>query len=167
MAVQIAKAHGAHVTAVDHTRKLDLLRTLGADEVLDYTRDDYTRGDHRYDLIFDVPGNQPIAASRRVLAPDGAYVLIGHDQFGRTGRRWLGSIPRFAGLGIRSLAVRQLRRADPATPTKPQSMARLRAHLEAGELTPVIDRAFPLAEAGKAIEYLAGGEPIGRVVLTV
>jgi NADPH:quinone reductase-like Zn-dependent oxidoreductase len=86
------------VTGVDHTTKLDLVCSLGADHVIDYTREDFTRRGERYDMIFDVPGNHPYADIRRALAPDGTYVLIGHDLFGGAGRRWLGSLPRFLGL---------------------------------------------------------------------
>lgn len=167
LAVQLAKARGAHVTGVDHTRKLDLLRKLGADEVIDYTRDDFTRGDQRYDAVIDIPGNHPYAACQRALRPDGVYVLIGHDHFGRHGRRWLGSIPRFAGLGARSMFDRRLRRGGPSRLSKQEAMETLRAHLAAGELRPVIARAFPLAEAGAAIRHLAEDDPLGRVVLTV
>lgn len=167
IAVQLAKAGGAHVTAVDHTRKLDLLRSLGADEVLDYTRDDFTRRAERYDLIFDVPGNHPFAACRRALAPEGRYILIGHDMFGGAGRRWAGSLPRFAKLGLQSIFVRPLRRSGIGGLTKREAMDTLRTHLEAGHLTPVIDRTFALGEAGAAIRYLADGQPIGRVVIVV
>jgi NADPH:quinone reductase-like Zn-dependent oxidoreductase len=167
LAVQLAKAHGAHVTGVEHTRKLDLVRTLGADAVIDYTRDDFTRGDERYDLIVDIPGNHPFSACRRALTPDGAYVLIGHDHFGRSGRGVVGSLPRFAGLGLMSLFVRNLRRTGPSRLSKLDAMKTLREHLEAGQLTPVIDRTYPLGEAGAAIRYLADGEPVGRIVLTV
>jgi NADPH:quinone reductase-like Zn-dependent oxidoreductase len=165
--VQLAKAHGAHVTGVDHTRKLDLVRSLGADQVVDYTREDFTRSGQRYDLIVDIPGNHPLAECRRALAPDGTYVLIGHDQFGRTGHRFVGSLPRFARLAVLSLFVRHLRRAGPSRLSKKEAMATLRAHLEAGQLTPVIDRTYQLSQAAEAIRYLADGEPIGRVVLTV
>jgi len=166
-AVQLAKAHGAHVTGVDHTRKLDLVRSLGADDVLDYTRDDFTRSDQRYDLIVDIPGNHPFAACRRALTPTGTYVLIGHDQFGQAGRRWLGSLPRFARLAVLSLFVRHLRRASSPGLSKKEAMATLRAHIEAGQLTPIIDRTYHLSEAGEAIRYLADGEAVGRIVLTV
>lgn len=167
LAVQLAKAHNAHVTGVDHTRKLDLVRSLGADLVIDYTSVDVTRNGKRYDLIVDIPGNRPFAAYRRALAPGGKYVLIGHDQYGRAGRRWLGSLPRFARLAVLSLFVRHLRRAGPARLSKQEAMATLRAHLQAGQLTPFIDRTYHLSEAGQAIRYLADGEPVGRVVLTV
>jgi NADPH:quinone reductase-like Zn-dependent oxidoreductase len=166
LALQLAKAAGAHVTGVDHTGKLDLLRSLGADEVIDYTKDDFTRGQQRYDLIVDIPGNHPFAECRRALRPDGTYVLIGHDEFGRVGRGWLGSVPRFAKLMLQSLFVRQLRGGGQSRPSKREAMATLRAALEAGQLTPVIDRTFPLGEAGVAIRYLMNGQPLGRIVLT-
>lgn len=144
-----------------------MARSMGADHVLDYTRDDFTRSGQRYDLIVDIPGNHPFAACRRALTPDGAYVLIGHDQFGRAGRSWLGSLPRFAKLAVLSLFVRHLPRASSSGLSKKEAMATLRARLEAGQLTPVIDRTYHLSEAGEAIRYLADGEPVGRVVLTV
>jgi NADPH:quinone reductase-like Zn-dependent oxidoreductase len=164
--VQLAKAHGAHVTGVDHTRKLDFVRALGADQVLDYTREDFTRSGQRYHLIVDIPGNRPFADCRQALTPDGTYVLIGHDQFGRAGR-WLGSLPRFARLAALSVFVRHLRRASPARLSKSEAMAILRAHLEAGHLAPAIDRTYPLSHAADAIRYLADGQPLGRVELTV
>jgi NADPH:quinone reductase-like Zn-dependent oxidoreductase len=166
IALQFAKARGAHVTAVEHPRRLDLVRSLGADEVIDYTREDFTRRGERYDVIVDIPGNRSFAECQQALRPDGTYVLIGHDHYGQVGRRVVGSLPRFARLGLRSLVDRRLRRGGSA-PSKPEAMETLRADLEAGHLTPVIGRTFPLGQAGEAIHYLAGGEPVGRVVLTV
>ncbi|MCA2214385.1 NAD(P)-dependent alcohol dehydrogenase [Jidongwangia harbinensis] len=163
--LQLAKAGGAHVTGVDHTGKQDLMRRLGADRVVDYTRDDFTRGTSRYDLIVDVPGNHPVSACRRALTPDGVYVLIGHDHFGRAGRRWLGSVPRFGRLMLMSLFVRQVRGGAGGL-AKAEAMETLRAHLEAGHLAPVIDRTYPLDQAGAALRHLADGEPVGRIVLT-
>jgi NADPH:quinone reductase-like Zn-dependent oxidoreductase len=96
LALQFAKAHGAHVTAVDSTGKLSMLRSLGADEVIDYTREDFTRRGVRYDLIFDVPGNRPFSAFRRALKPDGRYVPIGHESFGASGKRVFGTCPTFS-----------------------------------------------------------------------
>jgi NADPH:quinone reductase-like Zn-dependent oxidoreductase len=165
IAVQLARAAGAHVTGVDHTDRLDLVHRLGAEKVIDYTVEDFTRGQQRYDLIVDIPGNRPFTQCRRVLATDGAYVLIGHDQYGRVGRRWLGSLPTFGRLGLRSMVTPQLRPGG-SRPSKREAMENLRAHLERGDLTPVIDRTFPLAEAGAAIRYLTEGRPRGRVVLT-
>ncbi len=109
VAVQLAKAYGAHVTAVDSAPKLGLLRELGADATIDYTTEDFTRSSQRWDLVFDVPGNHSFAEVRRVLAPRGGYVLIGHDAFGATGHAWLGSIPRVLGLVARSAVAPQLR----------------------------------------------------------
>ena len=95
IAVQLAKAYGADVTAVDGTAKLDMLRSIGADQVVDYTQEDFTRSGERYDLILDIPGNHPWSDLRRALTPEGTYVLIGHDQYGAAGRRWIGSLGRF------------------------------------------------------------------------
>jgi NADPH:quinone reductase-like Zn-dependent oxidoreductase len=167
LAVQLAKVHGAHVTGVDHTRKLDLVRSLGADEVIDFTREDFTRSDARYDLIVDIPGNRPFSECRRALATGGAYVLIGHDQFGRTGHGWLGSLPRFGRLALLSLFEPRLRTGTSSGLSKKDAMTTLRAHLEAGQLIPVIDRTYPLSEAGEAIRYLMEGKALGRIVLTV
>ncbi len=108
IAVQIAKAHGAEVTGVDCAAKLDSIRALGADHVIDYAHEDFTRSGRRYDLIFDVPGNHSFWACRRALTPEGRYVLIGHDHFGTAGHRILGSVPRFFGLLALSQFTSQL-----------------------------------------------------------
>lgn len=165
IAVQLAKAAGAEVTAVDHSRKLELLRSLGADRVIDYTTEDVTRARERYDLVFDVVGNHAFTAYRRVLATGGAYVLIGHDQFGATGRRWLGSVPRMLGLMARSTADPRLPKPSFQTPDRRQSMARLGDLLERGALTPVVARAFPLEETTEAVAFLTSGQAIGRIVV--
>jgi NADPH:quinone reductase-like Zn-dependent oxidoreductase len=165
LVVQLAKARGAHVTGVDHPSKLDLVAGVGADEVIDYTRADVPRPGERYHLIVDVPGNHPFGVWRPALTPDGCYVLIGHDQYGRAGRRWLGSLPRFGRLGARSLVERRLR-PGVRRPSKREAMATLRALLESGAITPVIDRTFPLEQAATAVAHLASGDARGRVVLT-
>jgi NADPH:quinone reductase-like Zn-dependent oxidoreductase len=166
IAVQLAKGFGATVTAVDTGAKLDLLRELGADHVIDYTVEDFTRGPERYDLIFDVPGNRSLSECRRVLASDGTYVLIGHDRYGAEGRRVLGSVPRVLGLTVRAPFTRALPKASFSLPPKHESMAVLADALADGTLTPIVDRTFPLAEAGAAIRYLAGGRALGRVLVT-
>ena len=135
--------------------------------MIDYTREDFTQGAARYDLIFDIPGNHPFSASRRALAPEGIYVLIGHDNFGRGGRRFLGGVPRILGLTARSLFTRQLPKASFAMPSKQESMAELAELLESGKLAPVIDQTFSLAEAADAIDYLASGQARGRIVIEV
>ncbi|HET9275349.1 MAG TPA: zinc-binding dehydrogenase [Gemmatimonadales bacterium] len=131
------------MTAVDSTGKLEMLRALGADDVVDYTRTDFTRLGVRYDPIFDVPGDRPFSAFRRALTPDGRYVPIGHDQFGRSGRRLLGLVTRFVKLML-------LARFVP---------------LAAGKLTPLVDRAYPFSEVREAFRHLIEDETRGKVVL--
>jgi len=166
LALQLAKAHGARVTAVDSTRKLNLLRELGADEVIDYTRENFTERGVRYDLIFDIPGNYPFSECRRALSPDGKYILIGHEKFGESGKRTLGLIPHFFKLMFLSLFAKQLPKPNFSMPSKKDTMAVFRDFLEAGKITPVIDRTYPLSETSEAIRYLMEGEPQGRVVIT-
>jgi NADPH:quinone reductase-like Zn-dependent oxidoreductase len=166
MALQLARGAGAHITAVDHGDKRALLEQLGADRVIDYTRVDVTADDGGpYDVVFDVVGNHPYGAYRRLLAPDGTYVLIGHDGFGAAGRGWLGSIPTMFGLMTRSLVDPRLPRPGPAPVDRRGAMERLREELETGTLTPVVDRTFPLEEVTAALAHLATGRPLGRVVL--
>lgn len=166
-AVQLAKAYGAQVTAVDHPRKLELVRSLGADRTIDYTREDFTRGGERWDLIFDVPGNHSFHEIRRALDPRGSYVLIGHDAFGAAGHHWLGSVPRMLGLMARSAVTPALRGGSLASPDKRQLMATLATFLETGQLRVVIDRTFPLSQTPEALRYLVSGQPVGRVVVVV
>lgn len=167
LALQIAKARGAHVTAVDGTRKLEVLRTLGADEVVDHTREDFTRRGVRYDFIFDVPGNRPLSAVRRALEPHGKYVLIGHEGFGASGRRLLGLLPRFFGLIFLSLFLKQLRLGRSSVPTRADSITALRELLEAGEITPIVDSTYPLEDAPAALRHMIEDELMGKVILTV
>ena len=167
LAVQLAKADGAHVTGVDGPEKLDLVRSIGADRVVDRTREDFTRAGERYDLIFDVPGNHSFAACRRALAAGGKYVLIGHDAFGAGGRRWLGSLPRFLGLMARTPFSSELPSLSFSTPSKRDTMAVLRELIDAGRLTPVVDRTYPLEAVPEAIRHLESGRARGRVVITV
>ena len=163
LAVQIAKADGATVTGVDLPAKLDRVREIGAD----HTATDLTRAGERYDVIVDIIGNHSFRACRRALTPIGIYVLIGHDHYGTVGRRWLGSLPRFAGLIARTPFTKQLPPLDFSTPDKPASMAELSELIEAGRLTPHVDRAFPLEQAREALHYLASGQAAGKVVLTI
>jgi NADPH:quinone reductase-like Zn-dependent oxidoreductase len=160
LAVQIAKARGAHVTGVDRAEKLDLVRSLGADQVLD-AREDFTRAGARYDLIFDIPGNRPFPACRRALTPAGKYVLIGHNDFGR--QRWLGT---FLGVQARTPFSRHLA-FDFSQPGKRETIDALAALLESGAITPVIDRTFALGEVPAAIGYLASGQARGRIVIAL
>ena len=164
VAVQLAKAHRARVTGVDAADKLELVRSLGADRVLD-AREDFTRAGDRYDLIIDVPGNHPFPAIRRALTPKGKWVLIGHDGFG--GRRWPGSLLRLVGLMARTPFSSALPALSFSTPSKQEGMKTLADLIEAGLLTPVVARTFPLEEAADAIRYLESGRAAGRIVVTV
>jgi len=165
-AVQLAKAYGARVTGVDASGKLDMLRSIGADLVVDYTQEDFTRRGERYDVILDIAGNHPWPDVKRALTPEGTYVLIGHDHFGSSGHRWFGSLGRFAKLIVMSPFVSQLHpfrgAKDPG-----DRLVVLKELIEAGTITPVIDRTFPLAEVPEAIRYLESGQPRGKVVITV
>jgi NADPH:quinone reductase-like Zn-dependent oxidoreductase len=165
LALQIAKAYGAHVTAVDSTSKLSMLSSLGADQVIDYTREDFTRRGVSYDLIFDVPGNYSFAACRRALEPDGRYVLIGHENFGASGKRVFGIIPYFFKLMFLARFVRQLGGPRLPMPTRQEAMAVLREFLEAGKITPIIDSTYPLTEAREAFRHMIEDELQGKVIL--
>jgi NADPH:quinone reductase-like Zn-dependent oxidoreductase len=166
IAVQLAKEYGADVTAVDSAAKLDMLRSIGADRVMDYTQEDFTRTGERYDLVLDIAGNHPWSDLRRTLTREGMYVLIGHDQYGGSGHRWFGSLGRFFKLMVISPFVSHL---HPFRGTKHPGdrLAVLKELLEAGKITPVIDRTFPLGEVPDAIRYLESGQAQGKVVITV
>jgi NADPH:quinone reductase-like Zn-dependent oxidoreductase len=165
-AVQLAKASGADVTAVDSPGKLDMLRSIGADRILDYTKDDFTRSGERYDLVLDIAGNHPWSDLKRALTPEGTYVLIGHDQYGGSGHHWVGSLGRFFKLMVIAPFVSHLHpfrgAKDPG-----DRLVVLKELIEAGKITPVIDRTFPLSEVREAIRYLASGQTQGKVVITV
>jgi NADPH:quinone reductase-like Zn-dependent oxidoreductase len=165
MAVQIAKAQGALVTGVDSAAKLEMVRSLGADCVIDYRSEDFTRSGERYDLIFDVASTLSLAESRRALAPTGIYVLIGHDHYGMAGRRVLGSLPRFFLLAAISPFVRQLPKMFFAPLDWRETMPVLKELLETSKLTPVIDRTFPLSKVPEAIRYLQEGTARGKIIV--
>ncbi len=166
IAVQLAKAYGADVTAVDGTAKLDMLRSIGADRVLDYTQEDFTRTGERYDLVLDIAGTRPWSDLRRALTPEGTFVLIGHDQYGGSGHRWFGSLGRFFKLMVISPFVSHL---HPFRGTKDPGdrLVVLKELIETGKVTPVIDRTFPLSEVPGAIRYLESGQAQGKVVITL
>lgn len=140
---------------------------LGADRAIDYTQEDFTLSGERYDLIFDIPGNHPFSDCRRALAPEGSYVLIGHDRFGQGAGRWLGSLPRVLKLLALSPFVSQLPTPDFSMPSKKDSMTVLKEFLETGKLTPVIEKTYLLAEVPEAIRYLEEEQAQGKVVITV
>ena len=167
IAVQMAKAAGAIVTAVDTTTKLEMLLGLGADHAVDHTQQDVTRSGQRYDVVFDVPGNHPFAAWRRVLAPTGTYVMVGHDHFGRNGRAILGLIPRAMKLMLLARFNKQLPKPSFAMPDKQAAMKVLCGLLQSGKLTPVIHSTFPLRDVPQAMRLLQKGNVPGRIVITV
>jgi NADPH:quinone reductase-like Zn-dependent oxidoreductase len=167
LALQLAKAYGGHVTAVDGTSKLGMLRSLGADEVIDYTQEDFTRRGVCYDLIVDVPGNHSFSACRRALKPDGRYVLIGHERFGASGKRVFGLIPHFLKLMFLSRFVKQLRDPGISMPTRKDAMAVLRELVEGGKITPIIDSTYHLSEAREAFRHMIEDEIRGKVIITV
>jgi len=167
IAVQLAKAYGATVTGVDDASKLEMIRSLGADHVIDYREEDFTRGDERYDVIYDVPGNHPFSQCRRALTEDGTYVLIGHDGFGEAAGRWFGSMPRAIGLMVRSIFVSQLPSANFSPGPKSESMSTLRGLIESGELTAVVATTYSLNQVPEAIHHLERGDARGRIVIVV
>jgi NADPH:quinone reductase-like Zn-dependent oxidoreductase len=166
-AVQIAKSFGAVVTGVDCAAKLDMIRSLGADRVIDYAVEDFTQGSERYDLVFDIPGNHSLSECRRVVDPDGKYVIIGYDRFGDGIGKWAGNLPRFFRLIAMGLFVKQL--PSPSTQMTPRKemMSELKELIESEKLTPLIDRTFPLSEVPQAIRYLEECSALGRIVITV
>src|SRR5215218_60587 len=161
-AVQLAKAFDAHVTGVCSTTKVDMVRSIGADHVIDYTREDFAEGEQRYDLILDIGGNSSLARLRRVLAPRGTLIIVG----GETDGRWLGGTDRQLRATILSRFVDQKLGTFVARQNR-KDLILLKKLIESGKLTPVIDRTYPLAEAPEAIRYLAEGHARGKVVLTV
>jgi NADPH:quinone reductase-like Zn-dependent oxidoreductase len=161
-AVQLAKAFGAVVTGVCSTSKVELVRSLGADEVVDYTRDDFTEGTRRFDLILDTAGRRPLSRLRRVLTNHGTLVIVG----GEGGDRWLGGFQRSMLAPLRSLFSRQRLRGLIAA-ERQRDLLTLKELIEAGKLVPVVDKVYPLSRAADAIRYLEGGHARGKVVLAV
>ena len=160
--LQLAKAFGAEVTGVCSTMKVDTVRSIGADHVIDYTRDDFADGVQLYDLILDIAGNRSLSHLRRALAPQGALVIIG----GEGGGRWFGSIDRQLRALMLSPFVSQRLRTFISTQNK-EDLVVLKELIEAGKVTPVIDRTYPLSEVPEAIRYLEEGRARGKVVITV
>jgi NADPH:quinone reductase-like Zn-dependent oxidoreductase len=163
IAIQIAKAFGAEVTAVCSGEKADLVRSLGADDVIDYTREDFTDGTRRWDVILDNAGRRPLRKLRRALTPKGTLAIVGGDG----GGNWTGGFFRqilrapllsmFTGQRMRPVISKETR----------EDLDALRELIEAGKVTPVVGRTFALNEAADALRYLEEGHPRGKVVITV
>ncbi len=161
-AVQLAAAFGAQVTGVCSTTKVELVRSIGAGHVIDYTRADFADGKQRYDMILDIGGNPSLSRLRQALTPKGTLVIAG----GETGGRWLGGsdrqlrallLSRFVGQQLTTFICRE----------NHEDLLVLKELIEAGRITPVIDRSYPLSEAPKAIRYLEEGRARGKVVITL
>ena len=161
-AVQIAKAFGAEVTGVCSTAKVDLVRSLGADHVVDYTRDDFTAGEHRYDVILDIGGNRRLSHLRRALTPRGTLLIVG----GETGGRWLGGFDRSLRAVLLSLFVHQtLGMLTSSENSKDLNV--LRDLIEDEKIKPAIDRTYLLSDTPNAIQYVSENRAQGKVVITV
>ncbi len=160
-AVQIAKSFGAEVTGVCSTRNVDMVRSIGADHVSDYTQEDFTQSGEYYDLILDIAGNRPFSESRRALTPEGTLVLAGG-----TGGPWLNGIGRTFRAAMVSPFIRQNMRGYVSIP-KNEDLIVLKELIESGKVTPVIDRTYSLSETPEAIGYLGEGHTQGKVVITV
>ena len=160
-AVQIAKAFGAEVTGVCSTANVELAASIGADRVIDYTRDDFTQAGRRYDLLIDIAGNRTLPETRGVLLPKGVLVAVGGPDRGR----WIGPLGRSARMVVLSPAVGQRLVSFLAHQSK-ADLAVLGELIQAGKVTPVIDRTYPLSEAAEAIGYLEQGHARGKVVIT-
>ena len=160
-AVQIARWLGAHVTAVTRTESVELVRTLGADEVIDHRREDFARGGRRYDVVFDVGGARPLADCRRVLAERGTLVVVGAPP-----GRWLAPATRLLHAAALSPFVRQ-RLVPFVSKNDAEGLALLSRLAEAGEVRPVLDRSYPLERAAEAVRYVGEEHPRGKVVIEI
>ena len=161
-AVQIAKSFGAEVTGVCSTRNVDLVRSIGADRVIDYTQEDFTKSGQRYDLVFDCIGNHALSACRRVLHPQGILIMAGT----RSGRGMIGLFARLITALVVSRFVKQKLVTFLARPSK-EDLAIMRDLMANGKVTPVIDRCYSLSEVPEALRYLEEGHARGKVVITV
>jgi NADPH:quinone reductase-like Zn-dependent oxidoreductase len=164
-AVQIAKSFGAEVTGVCSTRNLEMVRSLGADHVIDYTKEDFTKGDQHYDVILDNVGNHSLPEYRRLLTPNGTYVLIGGG--GANEQGFLGGLAKALDAAVYSRFVKQkmgMMMADPST----KDLTLLADMMQSGKIKPVIDRTYKsLSEVPDAIRYVEEGHARGKVVITV
>ena len=157
-AVQIAKSFGAEVTGVCSTAKLDMVRSIGADHVIDYTKEDFTRNGQQYDLILAANGYHPISDYKRALGPNGTYVMTGGSGAQMLQAMTLGPIMSITGSKTMGYLSMKHNKRD---------LVLMKDLLEGGEITPVIDRTYPLSEVPEAIRYLEEGHARGKVVVTV
>ena len=161
-AVQIAKAFGANVTGVCSTQKVEMVRSIGADHVIDYTQEDFAEGDQRYDVILDIGGNSSLTRLRRALASQGTLVIVG----GEGGGRWLGGTDRQLRAMMLSPLVGQ-KLGTFVNKENHEDLLVLGELIESGKVTPIIDKTYSLAEVPEAIRYLEEGHARGKVVISV
>lgn len=161
-AVQLGKAFGAEITGVASTPKLDLVRSLGADHVVDYTREDFAEGANRYDLIIDIAGNASLTRLRSALTPTGTLVIVG----GEEGGRWTGGFGRSLRAPLLSPFVSQ-RLVMLASKERAGDQERLTPLIEAGQVTPSIDSTYPLDRVAEAMRHLVAGYARGKIVITI
>ena len=164
-AVQIAKAFGAEVTAVCSTRNVDLVRSIGADHVIDYTREDFARGSARYDVLFDLVGNRSLADCRRVLKPNGTLVLSGGGT--SRGGSFMGPMRAMLRAMVVSKFVRHQRLVILMVTPNTANLATLRELIESGKVTPVIDRTYPLDKTQEAIRYMEVDHARAKIAISV
>ena len=159
-AVQISKAHGAEVTGVCGTAKTELVRSIGADHVIDYTKEDFTDRRNGYDVIPDIAGNRPLSRLRRALTPRGTLVIVGAEDAGK----WLGIRRQLLAAALSPFVRQKL--GFFISKERSEDLEELRKLLEAGAVSPVVDRTFPLDEVPEAIRYLRDGHARGKIVIT-
>jgi NADPH:quinone reductase-like Zn-dependent oxidoreductase len=159
-AVQIAKAHGAHVTAVCSSRTEAMVRGLGADEVIDYNKTDFADGGARFDLLFDAVGNRPLSDCRRAIKPDGTFVSCSG---GDSGAKWLA---RMAAMFVASFFTRQKLKALLTAPNA-ADLQYLKELAEAGKIKPVIERTYPLGEVADALRHVGKGHSRGQTIIHI
>jgi NADPH:quinone reductase-like Zn-dependent oxidoreductase len=160
-ACQIAKAFGAQVTGVCSTRNIDMVQSIGADNVIDYTAQSYTTGTDRYDVILDTVGSQSLAANKRVLTPNGRYVSVGAEM-----GDWLGPLIHLSRVLTASVGGGQKMTPMLATLSR-EDLGTLRDLLEGGDVAPVIDRKYPLSAVPEAVQYVERGHTRGKVVIQI
>jgi NADPH:quinone reductase-like Zn-dependent oxidoreductase len=160
-AVQLAKAFGAEVTGVCSTAQAELVRSIGADHVIDYTREDITDGTRRWDLVVDTAGHRPLSRLRRALTPRGTLVIVGSEGRGQ----WLGGFDRdLRALALSRFVSQRLRMLS--SKPRPDDLRTLRELIEAGKVSPAVDRTYPLGEVPEAVRYLVEGHGGGKVAIT-
>jgi NADPH:quinone reductase-like Zn-dependent oxidoreductase len=161
-AVQIARSFDAEVTGVCGTKNVEMVRSLGADHVIDYTKEDFTQSGQKYDLVFQLAGTRSPSECRRALSPEGTLVLSSGESDGR----WIGPVGRIIRAALLSPFVRQKLASFTVKPNK-EDLLFLRQLIESGKLTPLIDRAYPLGEVPEAMRYLEEGHARGKVVISM